>query len=117
MGPALLGIAIGAVTGEVLSAGRSFAPCAPPDAEVELVVDRFLTRLGSPELSLRECFTDGRPNEAEMSSFVAAVLVAATWERDPPEWWDRDLSRWILLRRHEATKRWTIEETQPLRRP
>ena len=143
VGPALLGIAIGAVTGDILSAGQSFAPCAPQDAEVELVVDRFLTRLGSPEVSLRECFTDGRPNEAEISSFVAAapptsyriervtvgrdpivndvrfaaVLVAATWERDPPAWWDRDLSRWILLRRHETTKRWTIEETQPLRRP
>ncbi len=141
--PALAGVVVGALVGELIGVDEALPPCSPPNAEVELVVDRFLTRLGSPEDLLRRCFTDGRPTDVELSGFVAAtpptsyriervaigrdavtndvrfaaVLVAATWYGEPPALWARGESRWIVLRRDEAAKRWTIEETQRPRRP
>jgi hypothetical protein len=141
--PALAGVLFGALGGAVLNVGAPLPPCTPPQAEVELVVDRFLTRLGSSEHALRDCFTAGRPTDVEMESLIganppmtyrieriaigrdpvvddvrfAAVLVSATWRAGPPILWAREESRWILLRRDEIAKRWTIEETQPPRRP
>lgn len=120
-------------------------PCSPPYAAPELVIDRFFARLGSSTEAIRECFTTGRPTDFELAMYAAAdppasyrvgsinvgrsgpnssgeivftaMQVFASWPVDAPVLWARDDFRWIVLRRHEAPTRWTIEETQPPRRP
>lgn len=124
---------------------QPFPPCSPPNAAPELVVDHFFARLGSSTDAIRECFTAGRPTDFELAMYAASVpptsyriesinvgrsgpnssgevvfiamQVFASWRVEAPVLWARDDFRWIVLRRHEAPTRWTIEETQPPRRP
>ena len=56
------------------------------------------------------------PNSSGEVVFIA-MQVFASWRVEAPVLWARDDFRWIVLRRHEAPTRWTIEETQPPRRP
>jgi hypothetical protein len=137
VGPSLAGILGGAIAGTFVSIGE-FPPCAPPQARVEIVVERFMARLGASEAAIRDCFTAGRPNEVELARYAAArppmdyriekiseasddrgrpwfaaVQVVASWRGDPPEGWSRDRYQWIVLRASGPPTRWTIEETRP----
>lgn len=134
----------GAVVG-MFVAREPLPPCAPPSATPEIVVDRFLARMGSSTDALRDCFTIGRPTDYELEMYAAArppvsyrigaiavgrsgpnssgevtftaIQVFALWQVGAPELWTRDDFRWIVLRRHEAPTRWTIDQTQPPRLP
>lgn len=134
----------GATLGALSDAAGPRPHCSPAGALPEVVIDRFLARLGSSSEALRECFTTGRPTDYELAMYVAAVpptryrvgsttvgrsgpnssgdvtftaiQVYAAWHVGAPDLWARDDFRWIVLRRHEAPARWTIDETQPPRR-
>jgi hypothetical protein len=133
---ALAGVIGGAFLGILIT--EAPLPCSPPGARVELVVERFMTRLGSTPAGIRDCFTAGRPAEVELARYAAArppsdyriakiseasndrgeawfaaVQVVASWHGDPPEGWNRDRYQWIVLRRNDVSTRWTIEETRP----
>ena len=141
---ALVGVMAGAVAGMFVARGP-LPPCTPPGAAPEVVVDRFLERLGSSTDVLRDCFTTGRPTDYELELYAAArppasyrigsiavgrsgpnssgdvtftaIQVFAIWDVGAPALWAGDDFRWIVLRRHEAPTRWTIDQTQPPRRP
>ena len=137
IGPALVGVMSGAIAGTFISPGE-LPPCSPQDARVEIVVARFMARLGTSEQAIRDCFTAGRPNEIELTRYAAArppldyriekiseasddrgrawfaaVQVVASWRGDPPEGWSRDRYQWIVLRASGPPMRWTIDETRP----
>ena len=143
-GAALVGVLGGAVVG-VFAAPEALPPCTPPTAAPEVVVDRFLARMGSSTAALRDCFTIGRPTDYELEMYAAArppvsyrigsiavgrsgpnfsgdvtftaIQIYALWHVGAPELWAGDDFRWVVLRRHETPTRWTIDETQPPRRP
>ena len=137
VGPALVGVMGGAIAGTFASADE-LPPCSPPAARVEIVVERFLARLGASEDAIRDCFTVGRPTAVELARYAAArppldyridkiseasddrgkawfaaAQVVASWRGDPPEGWSRDRYQWIVLRASGVPTRWTIEETRP----
>jgi hypothetical protein len=141
---ALVGVMGGAIVG-LFIARDALPPCTPPNAAPEIVVERFLARLGSSTDALRDCFTTGRPTDYELDMYAAAappasyrvgligvgrngpnnsgdasftaIQVFASWRDGAPELWTRDDFRWIVLRRHEAPTRWTIDQTLAPRRP
>ena len=124
---ALVGVLGGATVG-VFVAPEPLPPCTPPNAAPEVVVDRFLARLGSSTEALRDCFTTGRPTDYELEMYAGArppvsyrigaisvgrsgafssgdvtftgMQVFASWGDGAPELWTRDDFRWIVLRRH-----------------
>lgn len=131
----LVGIVGGALAGMFIT--ETPLPCSPPGARVELVIERFMARLGSTEDGIRDCFTTGKPGEVELARYAAArpplgyriakiseasnsrgeawfaaVQVVASWPDDPPEGWNRDRYQWIVLRLGGEPARWTIEETR-----
>ncbi len=111
-------------------------PCSPPDARLEVVVDRFLSRLGSSPEAISECWVAGRLSVAELSWYTEArpptryqfgtysegrgltgeiyyaVQVFPTWGGAPPAGWG-DTFRWIMLQRFDRPTRWMVFETQP----
>lgn len=138
-GPALIGIVLGGVVG-FASLPTPLPACSPVDASSELVVLRFLERLGSSEAAIQECWTPGRLSQKELQTYLRArppktislvnhylgqgdgrVLIqwetVLTWTDGPPEGWRADEPRFIMLARHDGPTRWTIELTQPPLRP
>lgn len=128
------GIALGLTIG--LAALPTSPPCSPADAPSEVVVRRFLERLGSSESAILDCWTPGALRPKELQSYLHArppkrvsllnvyaghsdtqVLVqwevSLTWDGPPPDGWQPDESRFIVLARQDRPVRWTIETTQP----
>jgi hypothetical protein len=137
--PGLAGVLVGGAIGFTLLP-TPLPPCSPADAPSELVVQRFLERLGSSAASIQECWSPGKPTRDELETYVGArppktisltshsvgqgggrVLIqwhtVLTWSDRPPEGWHTDEPRLITLIRHDGPTRWTIEATDAPRRP
>ncbi len=137
--PALVGIALGGIVGFAVLP-TPLPACSPVDAPSDVVVVRFLERLGSSEAAIKECWTPGRLSQKELQTYVRArppktislvdhyvgqgygqVLIqwetVLTWNDGPPEGWRADEARFIVLARQDGPTRWTIEVTQPPLRP
>lgn len=133
--PALVGVALGGIVGVVLLTPP--APCSPPGANPEVVVRRFLARLGSSATAIEDCWTAGSLGPEELRAYLDATppastslvpysgpedglilgpgapahahwVVVPTWRGPPPRGWPSDGPISIQLLRPNGSDRWAI---------
>lgn len=134
-GPGLVGVALGGLLGLALLP-TSLPPCSPPGGNSDIVVRRFLERLGSSVTAIEECwareslgpeelraYLDAtRPTEVSLvppsgtTSFalgpnapeLAEWVVVPTWSGPPPRVWPNGKPISIQLLRPSGSTRWMI---------
>jgi len=132
--PGLVGVALGGLLGAALLP-TLLPPCSPPGANSEIVVRRFLERLGSSAAAIEECWTSESGPE-ELRAYLDATppasislvpypgphvfllgpnapayahwLVKANWNGRPPAGWPNDEAISIHVLRPDGSGRWTI---------
>lgn len=130
--PAIVGVIAGGAIG-FLALPRPLPSCSPPGADSQVVVARFLERMGSSVADIADCWIAGEDRSAELSTYARASapasyslttdppigvvfghgdyerwLLRASWKELPPAGWSSDVPIFVSVLRPAGSSQWKI---------